>query len=196
VTLAIVLVVAYLLGSFPTSHVVVYYLKGRSIRTLGTGNPGTMNVWDTVGLRAAIAVAIGDIGKGMAAVGIAYYAGLGDGGAVLAALMAVLGHDFSIFLRLHGGNGTAAAVGGIIALVPAAALPSAGVAILLYPIIGSRRIAGLIGMALVPVLTYWHGLPEMKLLGVVLLLGVTVAKIVLSEGLTPARARARTRPPQ
>jgi len=189
VTVALVLLTAYFVGSIPTSYLVVYRLTGRDIRTLGNGNPGTMNVWDSVGLRAAAIVAIGDIGKGMAAVGIAYVAGLGDVLAIVAALVAVAGHDFSIFLRLRGGNGTAAAVGGIIALVPQVALPSVAAALAIFPIVRSRRIAGLLGMLLIPVLTYSQGYPQIKLIGVLLLLTVTALKVLRFEGFAPARSR-------
>ncbi|MEX2228789.1 MAG: glycerol-3-phosphate acyltransferase [Dehalococcoidia bacterium] len=188
-TVALVLLTAYFVGSIPTSYLVVYRLTGRDIRTLGNGNPGTMNVWDSVGLRAAAIVAIGDIGKGMAAVGIAYVAGLGDVLVIVAALVAVAGHDFSIFLRLRGGNGTAAAVGGIIALVPQVALPSVAAALAIFPIVRSRRIAGLLGMLLIPVLTYSQGYPQIKLIGVLLLLTVTALKVLRFEGFTPARSR-------
>ena len=50
-TLAGILLAAYLIGSFPTSYIVVYRLTGRDIRTMGSGNPGAMNVWDSVGFR-------------------------------------------------------------------------------------------------------------------------------------------------
>lgn len=191
-TVALVLLTAYFVGSIPTSYLVVYRLTGRDIRTLGNGNPGTMNVWDSVSGRAAAIVAIGDVGKGMAAVGIAYLAGLDDVGAIGAALVAVAGHDFSIFLRLHGGNGTAAAVGAIIALVPQTALPSVAASVAIYPIVRSRRVAGLLGMLLIPVLTYSQDVPTVKLIGVLLLLTVTALKILRFEGFTPARDR----PPQ
>lgn len=188
-TVAIILLTAYLIGSIPTSYLVVYGMTGRDIRSLGNGNPGTMNVWDSVGLRAALIVAIGDVGKGMAAVGIAYIAGLDEMSVIFAALCAVAGHDFSIFLRLHGGNGTAAAVGGLIALVPQAAIPSAVTALALYPVIGSRRISGVVGLLMVPILTYWQGMSTLKLVGVLLLLTVTALKVIRFEGFSPARSR-------
>ena len=188
-TIALVLLTAYLLGSIPTSYIVVFAATGRDIRSLGNRNPGTMNVWDSVGLPAALVVAIGDIGKGMAAVGVAHVVGVSEGVAIGAALCAVAGHDFSIFLRLHGGNGTAAAVGGMIALVPQAALPAVGTAMVLFPVVRSRRIAGLVGMLMVPALTYWQGQPEIRLIGVLLLLTVTALKIFRFEGFSPARSR-------
>lgn len=191
-TITIALAVAYLLGSIPTSYIVVYLWTGRDIRTIGNGNPGMMNVWDNVGLRPAVLVGLGDIGKGMAAVGVAYWMGFGDTMAVMGAVMAVFGHDFSVFLRFHGGNGTAAAVGGLFALVPAASLPAAGLAVVLYTIVRSKRLAGLIGLLTIPVLAYSQSYPDIKVLGVVVLLSVVAAKIIRFEGFSPAR----TRPPR
>ncbi len=186
-TLALVLIVAYLLGSIPTSYIVVYRLTGRDIRAMGTGNPGTMNVLDSVGARAAAIVGIGDICKGMAAVGIAYLAGLGDRDAVLAALCAVAGHDWSIFLRLDGGNGMAAAVGGLVALLPQEALLAIAVATAIWLLGGSRRIAGVVGLLLVLALAYAFEAPDVKLIGAVLLLILTALKIFRFEGFSPAR---------
>ena len=189
-TFAAVLVAAYLLGAIPTSYIVVYGFTGRDVRSMGSGNPGTMNVLDTVGVLPALLVGGGDILKGMAAVGIAYAAGLGDLEAVAAAAVAVIGHDYSVFLRLHGGNGTAAAVGGFAALLPletAIAVAAATVALVL---LRSRRIGGLIGLTLVPTLAFWFDAPDTKLLGVFVLLAVMAFRILRFEGLSPARVRS------
>jgi len=184
--------IAYLLGSVPTSYIVVYLLTGRDVRTIGNGNPGTMNVWDNVGLTPALIVAIGDIGKGMAAVSVAYLLGLGDTQAVLAALLAVAGHDYSVFLRFHGGNGTAAAIGGLFALVPSATLPAAGIAVALYTVTHSKRFSGAVALLCVPVFAYFVAYSDIRIVGVLLLLTVTALKIIRFEGFTPER----TRPPR
>ena len=63
-TLTVVLAAAYLLGSIPTSYIVVYRYTGCDIRTLGSGNPGAMNVLDTLGFVPAIIAGSGDILKG------------------------------------------------------------------------------------------------------------------------------------
>lgn len=191
-TLAIALAVAYLLGAIPTSYIVVYLRTGRDIRSMGSGNPGMMNVWDSVGLAPAMLVGLGDVGKGMAAVTFAYWLGFGDTMAVLCALVAVAGHDYSIFLRLHGGNGTAAATGGLISLVPAAALPAAGVAFAILIVTRSKRRGGVVGLLLVPVLAAAQQYPDVKLVGVVLLLTLVAVKIVRFEGFSASR----TRPPR
>jgi glycerol-3-phosphate acyltransferase PlsY len=186
-TLAAVLVVAYLLGSIPTSYIVVYRQTGRDIRTMGTGNPGTMNVLDTLGWRTALLVAVGDISKGAAAVGLAYAVGLSDREAVLAALCAVIGHDWSIFLRFDGGNGTAAVIGGMLALMPLPTVLAATVSIGIGYFVSSRRIAGLAGIVLVPAFGFAFGQADIKLLGVVLLMAFTVLKIIRFEGFSPER---------
>ena len=189
-TLAVVLIAAYLLGSIPTSYIVVYRYTGRDIRTMGSGNPGTMNVLDTVGAWPALIVAVGDITKGMAAVSIAYLAGLDDMDAVLAALVTVVGHDYSLFLRLNGGNGMAAAVGAYLALLPVETLIACSLAITIWLATRSRRAAGLIGLAALPGLAYWFQEPDAKLIGVGVLLAVTVVKIFRFEGFSPARVRS------
>lgn len=186
-TLAAVLVVAYVLGSIPTSYIVVYRFTGRDVRSMGTGNPGTMNVYESVGWQAATLVAIGDISKGFAAVGLAYFAGLSNIGAVLAALFAVIGHDWSIFLRLDGGNGTAAAIGGMLALLPVETLLATSICIGISVALGSRRIGGIIGVALLPVLGFVLGAPDIKVMGAVALMAFTVLKIIRDEGFTRAR---------
>lgn len=188
-TLAVVLIAAYLLGSIPTSYIVVYRYTGRDIRTLGTGNPGTMNVLDSVGGLPATIVGVGDISKGMAAVGLAYLVGAGDTGAMLAAVAAVIGHDYSVFLRLHGGNGTAAAVGGMLALLPGPTLLASALALTLWLVTRSRRFAGMIALLTMPVFTYWIHSADVKLLGVLILLTITALKIVRFEGFSPARIR-------
>ena len=189
-TLAVVLIVAYLLGSIPTSYIVVYRYTGRDIRTMGTGNPGAMNVLDTVGVVPALISGSGDILKAIAAVGIAYFAGLDDIGAVAAALAVVIGHDYSVLLRLNGGNGMAAAVGGFAALLPLATLIATLVAVLLCLVLHSRRIGGLVGLLLLPGIAYTLGAPETKLIGVLVLLAFTAVKIVRSEGFSHAHVRS------
>lgn len=190
-TLPIAFAVAYLLGAIPTSYIVTYLITGRDIRSLGNGNPGTMNVWDNVGAVPAVVVGLGDVGKGMAAVTVAYWLGFGDVIAVACGLLAVMGHDYSLFLRFHGGNGTAAAVGALLALVPEATLPAAGIAMAITIVLHSKRIGGIVGLLLVPALAAWQDYPDVRILGVVVLLTVVALKIIRFEGFTPVRSRIR-----
>ena len=188
-TLAFVLVMAaaYLVGSLPASSLIVRWYAGADIRSVGSGNAGAMNVLDQFGLAPALLVAFVDIGKGAAAVALAYQAGLGDGAAVLAGLLAVVGHDWSIFLRLGGGNGTAPVVGALLVLLPAATLAAVVLSFGIWVVVRSRRFAGFVGLASVTPIGYALREPEPLLLGALLLLVFVFVKISRFEGIPLAR---------
>lgn len=192
-TLAGVLLASYLIGSFPTSYIVVYRLTGRDIRTMGSGNPGTMNVWDSIGAAPAALVALVDVVKGMAPVGVAYALGLRDFEAVLVAFAAVAGHDYSIFLRLHGGNGTATGLGASMMLLPAPTLIATAVGISLSIAIRNRRIGGMVAMATFLLVAALISSPPIKLYGGAALVAIAVAQILYDEGFHLSAVRTRTR---
>lgn len=187
-----VVLASYLLGSFPTSYVVVYRLTGRDIRTMGTGNPGAMNVLDSVGPLPALFVALTDVAKGAAAVGMAFAFGLGEVGALVAAFAAVIGHDYSIFLRLDGGNGTATGIGAATMLLPFPGLIafSAGVAVAL--VLQNRRLGGLTAMAAYPISARLLEAPPIPFYGGVALIALTLLQIIRDEGFHLSAVRHRT----
>ncbi|MCL4310793.1 MAG: glycerol-3-phosphate 1-O-acyltransferase PlsY [Actinomycetota bacterium] len=112
---------SYLLGSIPFALVIGKGIYHTDVRTAGSGNVGTTNVFRVLGKKAGILVYIGDTAKGFLPVFLA--ARLAPAGsaalvAVLAAGAAIAGHTWSIFLRGKGGKGVAVGGGTIIALVP------------------------------------------------------------------------------
>jgi glycerol-3-phosphate acyltransferase PlsY len=123
------LLVAYLLGSIPFGYVLVRIFRHEDIRTTGSGNIGATNVARSGAKGLAIATLLLDLGKGALAVWIAFqigrHAGMQRTGAfdlaVSAAVAAVLGHVFPVWLRFRGGKGVATALGVFLALAPAAA---------------------------------------------------------------------------
>jgi len=130
----LVLVVGYLLGSIPFGRIVSHFYAKKDILAHGSGKTGATNVLRTAGSKAAALVVIGDVGKGVFAVFFALVIfgnnllvvgnfGIGTLVAqVVAALAAVAGHNWSIFLKFKGGRGVATFFGGMIALCPPAAL--------------------------------------------------------------------------
>lgn len=160
-----VIIIGYLLGSIPFG-LLVGRLSGKAdIRQYGSGRTGATNVLRTSGRKAALLVAILDVGKGAVAV---VFAGLivGDNylvAQVAAALAAIVGHIWPVFLKFRGGRGVATFFGGLAALSPVAAafggvILLAGVGITRFASVGS--IAGAIGTCaiLVP-LTILSGYP-------------------------------------
>tara|TARA_B110000116_G_scaffold40464_1_gene32863 strand:+ start:892 stop:1497 length:606 start_codon:yes stop_codon:yes gene_type:complete len=188
-TIALLVLTAYLLGSIPTSYLVVQFFHGKDIRRLGTTNPGMMNVWDNLGFASALVVAIGDVGKGTIAVGLAYWlnADIMVVGAV--ALTVVLGHDFSVFLKFHGGNGMAPAVGAVIALLPISTLYVLATVVALYLVTRRKRASGIIGIALIPSVGYLFGYDESRILVAVMVFTLAVLKVVRFEGFSADRTR-------
>jgi len=131
---AAVIILGYLLGSIPFGLLIGRRSAKVDVRQHGSGKTGATNVLRMAGKKAAALVATLDVSKGVLAV---IFAGLivrGDylvvGGIglgmlvaqVLAALAAILGHNFPVFLKFRGGRGVATFFGGLIALCPVAAI--------------------------------------------------------------------------
>ncbi len=113
------LVVAYLCGSIPSGFLIIKAITGKDIRQYGSGNIGMANAYRVGGAIPALLVLLGDALKGALPVLFARYAlGLPDLSIVLIGLAAIIGHDFPIFLRGHGGKGIATSLGVITALAP------------------------------------------------------------------------------
>jgi acyl phosphate:glycerol-3-phosphate acyltransferase len=128
-----VIILGYLLGSIPFG-VLVSRMQSRDVRQFGSGKIGATNVLRTVGRKAAALVLVGDVLKGAVAVVLAglvfgddllVIGNVGIGPLVVqvvAALAAIGGHNWSIFLKFKGGRGVATFFGGLMALCPPAAL--------------------------------------------------------------------------
>ncbi len=115
----IAIVLGYLLGSTPTAYIVTRLARGEDVRRLGGGNVGGLNVYREVGKAAAVVVAVVDLGKGAAAVAIAYWLlSVSTPFVLAAAVAAVVGHNWMVWLKFSGGKGMGAAIGGLFVLLP------------------------------------------------------------------------------
>ena len=114
----LVIVASYLIGSIPFSHIFPRLLKGHDVRQKGTGNVGASNALIVAGKRAGLLALAGDISKGVVVIVLARSFGLADWAISTAALAAVIGHDFSLFLGFKGGKGVAVTGGVLMALDP------------------------------------------------------------------------------
>ncbi|MDH3470437.1 MAG: glycerol-3-phosphate acyltransferase [Acidimicrobiia bacterium] len=139
-------VVAYLLGSLDFG-VIVSKLAGVDIYSEGSGNPGTANVFRTMGKGAAAATMAGDIAKGVGAAALGdLWAGEPAGFA--AGLAAVVGHCFPVWHGFKGGKGVATGLGAILWLEPLLGL---GLGVGWGAIVATTRLASVGSMALVVV---------------------------------------------
>lgn len=113
------LVVAYFCGSIPSGFLIIKAVTGKDIRQYGSGNIGMANAYRVGGAIPALLVLLGDALKGALPVIVARSVlDLPDLAIVLIGLAAIIGHDFPIFLRGHGGKGIATSLGVITALAP------------------------------------------------------------------------------
>ncbi len=108
---ALWLVLGYLFGSLPTGYVVVRAKNEQDIRTVGSGNIGATNVGRVLGKKWAVIVTIVDMLKGGAAVMLCRACGGADIAVAVAALGAVLGNNYPVWLNFHGGKGVATTFG-------------------------------------------------------------------------------------
>lgn len=111
----LIALISYCLGSLPFSYFIGEKFFGTDIRTKGSGNPGTTNAFRAFGVKAGIITLILDIFKGSLAVIIGRAIG-GETGALLALLIAPLGHIYSFVLKFKGGKGVATTGGAILAV--------------------------------------------------------------------------------
>ncbi|MDX1936842.1 MAG: glycerol-3-phosphate 1-O-acyltransferase PlsY [Flavihumibacter sp.] len=134
---ALLILLAYLLGSIPTSVWISRYFFSIDIRDYGSGNAGATNTFRVLGKKWGTVVMIGDMLKGLLAVKLAlllpYYqendialttfqTGLG--------LAAVLGHIFPVWADFRGGKGVATLFGLILGISPWTALSCSGIFLL------------------------------------------------------------------
>ena len=112
----IMIVAAYLLGSVPLSFLVAKS-RGIDLRKQGTQQVGGGNLWRTTSHALGLSIGIFDFIKGALMVFIASCIGLNAGEQLIVGLAAVVGHNWPVFLRFHGGRGIAATIG-IVIIMP------------------------------------------------------------------------------
>ena len=114
-------VVAYLLGSIPFGLLIVKAMGRPDIRSTGSGNIGAANVTRSAGFLPGILTLLLDAAKGYAAV---WLASRWTGGSIrwmmVAAILAVIGHMFPIWLGFRGGKGVATGLGVFLPICPGA----------------------------------------------------------------------------
>ncbi|HWF57216.1 MAG TPA: glycerol-3-phosphate acyltransferase [Candidatus Dormibacteraeota bacterium] len=181
----VVLLAAYLIGSLP-----VAWLLGRwrrlELREVGSGNPGTSNLFRNAGVGAAVLSGPLQFAQGVVPVIIARAVG-GDGGFIeIAAICAVVGNGWPIWLKFNGQRCIAVATGAAAAVNPALL-----VVLLICFAAGAlgRAIAVgvLAGFAILPIAAAWIGGRELALTCCALLAAVVLRRL---EGLTADLRRA------
>lgn len=111
---------AYVLGSVPWGFLVVRLFHGVDVREFGSGRTGTSNVLRTGGLKSAALVLFLDLSKGALAVLLAKVISGTAAADVTAGLLALAGHNWSLFLAFKGGRGIMPSTGAVLVISPIA----------------------------------------------------------------------------
>lgn len=158
---AILIVTSYLLGSIPFGYLLVRFFRGEDIRTSGSGNIGATNVARS-SPKLGIVTLLLDAGKGLLAVAHAMHMGHHHFDSerqiyflmALAALFAVVGHIFPVWLNFRGGKGVATAVGSFALLAPEAVIGALVVFLLVVLTTRYISLSSVIAAACFPLLSW------------------------------------------
>ncbi len=124
ITIVLIIIFSYLIGSFPTGFVFAKLIKGVDIRTIGSKSTGATNTSRLLGTKIAIIVLLIDILKGLIATVFISRLNFGDLGLqadwiqLIAGVCAILGHIFPVWIGFKGGKGVGTGAGMLLGLMP------------------------------------------------------------------------------
>ena len=178
----LILVASYLLGSIPFGLLIVKARGGLDIRSTGSGNIGAANVARNAGMLLGLLTLLLDAGKGYLAVWIAArYASGNMRWMMTAAVAAVIGHMFPIWLRFRGGKGVATALGVFLLICPMAVAAAAGFWLLVVLFWRYSSLGSMVAAAALPALVYLFYAPRHAPPNYVLLSTILISVLVLAK---------------
>ena len=181
-TLLFLAVIAYFLGSVPFGLLFARLFAKADIREVGSGNIGATNVTRVAGLLPGILTLLFDAGKGALAVTVAGRVTDHDATAmIVAAIAALIGHCYPVWLRCKGGKGVATVLGVFTALAPLAGLSALAVFIIVAFIWRFASLGSIAAAASMPLFVYlfWapgHAPPLTITIGTLFSTGLVIVK--------------------
>ena len=181
----LLVMLSYLMGSFPSAYLAGRRAKGIDIRKVGDKNAGASNVYRHIGHRAAAIVIIADIAKGAIPVLIAKIL-VAEPHVLLCGLAALAGHVLPVFIGFKGGRGEATTIGVLLALLPKEMAIVLALSAIPYFLSRNLVLVGIAIFAPLPVLT-WLMEASWVLVGYTLLLPclVGLAHVLTTRKLSP-----------
>jgi glycerol-3-phosphate acyltransferase PlsY len=165
-------IVGYLLGSIPTGMIVARVYRNVDLTAYGSGRTGATNVLRTMGRGAAAVAFAGDFLKGALAVAFVKFWLAPEVAWIemIAAIAAVVGHSYSVFIRFKGGRGVVTGFAATLVAAPVPALIAFGIGVLLVAVTRYVSLGSVVGAALgallMCVVAYIHSDPAWALWGV------------------------------
>jgi acyl phosphate:glycerol-3-phosphate acyltransferase len=156
----LIVVTSYLLGSIPFGYLLVRIFRGEDVRQSGSGNIGATNVSRKSPVLGVLTLLL-DAGKGAVAVVLSFYlcgrtwsSPASYRVMSLAALFAVVGHMFPIWLKFRGGKGVATGLGSFVIIAPKAVLIAAGIFVVVVLAFRYISLASIVSVMSFPLLAW------------------------------------------
>lgn len=145
---------SYLLGSIPFGFILLRIFRGQDVRQTGSGNIGATNVARSSPVLGVLTLVL-DALKGLAAVALTRaFSPSRNGLAWMAALFAIMGHIFPIWLKFRGGKGVATGLGSFAILAPKAILAMVGIFVAVVVVFRYVSLGSIVAVALFPLLAW------------------------------------------
>jgi glycerol-3-phosphate acyltransferase PlsY len=186
--MALIVLLAYLIGSIPFALVTARRWSVADLRLVGSGNLGAANVMRTSGVTAGVLVAVLDMAKGAASVWLAEVYTTNPAAPAAAGLAAVVGHIYPVWLRFRGGKGVATACGVFSVLTPLAVPPALVIFVAAAWLTKYISVGSILASLALPPLAYVTGSPG-PAVGAA---SMAAALIIFRHRANVARLRART----
>ncbi|GEM48070.1 glycerol-3-phosphate 1-O-acyltransferase PlsY [Deinococcus cellulosilyticus] len=154
----LVLLLSYLFGSIPIG-LLIARLYNIDITKVGSGNIGATNIQRNLGWGPALVVLAFDIFKGGIVLYLAKMLGMSDFYLAACALAAVLGHNYSIFLKFKGGKGVATSIGTLLVMNPLIGLGTVVIAVGIMYLTRFVSAGSMMGGIAAVLLLLYHGDP-------------------------------------
>ena len=162
----LVLLFCYVLGAIPNGLIFGKLIWKKDLRQYGSHNIGATNAWRVIGAKAGILIFLLDFLKGAVSVMLAKIIFDDALIMVVAGLLAIIGHSFSVFLKLRGGKGVATGLGVIAMMMPKVTAIVFLLWLIIFAVTRYVSVASIVAASMTPILAYVFDEPaEYILLG-------------------------------
>lgn len=155
----LIIILGYLIGSFPTAYISGRLFKGVDIRQLGDGNAGARNAFHQLGHKTGISIFFIDVAKGILVIYLAQLTNISQFFILLSGLAVVIGHNWPVFIGFKGGRGESTTIGVLLVLITQPMLIIAGPALAILTLKKNVILASAVLFVPLPFVCWWLGLP-------------------------------------
>ena len=185
-TWIVLIIFAYIFGSIPISYLAGKW-RGIDLSKQGTHQVGAGNLWRMTSRKLGLIVGFFDFVKGILMVGVSQHQGLDAGQQLVVGLAVIIGHNWPVFLRFHGGRGIATLLGLAVILPilndisPWPSVIAAGFTIIMTVIFRSSPLPVLISAASLPLTSWLFRSPDSVAMAFLAIFLVVVVKRLTAQ---------------